>query len=41
MMDETRIHAIISLTLKLQKIGMSEEDIKEEVPKLVKSIIYK
>jgi len=36
-MENSRVNSIISLTLKLHKLGMSEEDIKEEVPKLLKS----
>lgn len=35
--EGTHINAIISITLKLQKLGISEKDIKEEVPKLIKS----
>jgi len=37
MPEDSQINAIISITLKLQKLGMTEDDIKEEVPKLLKS----
>jgi len=33
--EKTRIDAIISITLRLQKLGLSEKEIKEEVPKLL------
>jgi len=33
--EKTRIDAIISITLKLHKLGLSETEIKEEVPKLL------
>lgn len=33
--EKTRIDAIISITLRLNKLGLSENEIKEEVPKLL------
>ena len=33
--EKTRIDAIISITLRLQKLGLTEKEIKEEVPKLL------
>lgn len=33
--EKTRIDAIISITLRLHKLGLSESEIKEEVPKLL------
>jgi len=33
--EKTQIDAIISITIRLQKLGLSEQEIKEEVPKLL------